>query len=163
MQAQRWSLRWLTPTTEVNLCGHATLATAHVIYAHKHSVVDRLEFLTRSGSLFVEKHNQTQYAMHFPAYEVLYAAEFTEWLSDGALPQYVHNIAKACGFARYLLASFPTRRRSLGRSQSNPCTSHHSRVSSSLSSILLPASAHSNAFRRLQEYHAQGATPVADA
>jgi PhzF family phenazine biosynthesis protein len=26
-----WQLRWFTPTTEVNLCGHATLASAHVL------------------------------------------------------------------------------------------------------------------------------------
>ena len=27
----QYNLRWLTPTTEVNLCGHATLATAHIL------------------------------------------------------------------------------------------------------------------------------------
>uniref|UniRef100_A0A1I7YJ56 PhzF family phenazine biosynthesis protein n=1 Tax=Steinernema glaseri TaxID=37863 RepID=A0A1I7YJ56_9BILA len=31
-RAERFSLRWFTPTNEVNLCGHATLATAHVIF-----------------------------------------------------------------------------------------------------------------------------------
>lgn len=80
----------------MNLCGHATLATAHVIYAHKLSTVDRLEFLTRSGSLFVEKRDEKQYAMHFPAYEVFSAEKFSAWLSNGAVPQYAHKIAKVC-------------------------------------------------------------------
>lgn len=34
-QAQKWKLRWLTPKVEVPLCGHATLATSHVIFAHE--------------------------------------------------------------------------------------------------------------------------------
>jgi len=32
-----YSLRWFTPTTEVNLCGHATLGTAHVLFNEKKS------------------------------------------------------------------------------------------------------------------------------
>ncbi|MDQ0785810.1 PhzF family phenazine biosynthesis protein [Streptomyces sp. B3I8] len=45
-----WALRWFTPTTEVALCGHATLATAHVLHttgAHRGPV----RFATRSGVL----------------------------------------------------------------------------------------------------------------
>jgi predicted PhzF superfamily epimerase YddE/YHI9 len=40
----RYSLRWFTPTTEVDLCGHATLAAAHVLG-------QSVEFVTRSGML----------------------------------------------------------------------------------------------------------------
>ncbi len=45
-----WSLRWFTPTTEVDLCGHATLATAHVL-ATDHGATGTQRFHTRSGVL----------------------------------------------------------------------------------------------------------------
>jgi predicted PhzF superfamily epimerase YddE/YHI9 len=48
---ESWSLRWFTPTTEVNLCGHATLASAHVIWTHLQSRAEILGFQTRSGEL----------------------------------------------------------------------------------------------------------------
>ena len=45
-------LRWFTPTTEVDLCGHATLATAHVLWSEGiQSLADPLRFETRSGLL----------------------------------------------------------------------------------------------------------------
>lgn len=46
----RWRLRWFTPATEVALCGHATLATAHVLWADGRAGGD-LTFDTRSGPL----------------------------------------------------------------------------------------------------------------
>jgi PhzF family phenazine biosynthesis protein len=36
-----YRIRWFTPTVEVDLCGHATLATAHVLYTHKGFTGDR--------------------------------------------------------------------------------------------------------------------------
>jgi PhzF family phenazine biosynthesis protein len=59
-------LRWFTPRAEVDLCGHATLATAHVLYAHRGEVRDSLHFLTRSGSLRVRR-EAPGYCMDFPA------------------------------------------------------------------------------------------------
>lgn len=47
-----WQLRWFTPTVEVNLCGHATLATAHALWHHTgDTAVARLKFRTHSGLL----------------------------------------------------------------------------------------------------------------
>jgi PhzF family phenazine biosynthesis protein len=47
-----WRLRWLTPSVEVDLCGHGTLAAAHVLWQSGRAVVDQpLRFLTRSGVL----------------------------------------------------------------------------------------------------------------
>lgn len=46
---ENWSLRWFTPTTEVNLCGHATLAAAWVLFETRGVV--NAEFQTRSGPL----------------------------------------------------------------------------------------------------------------
>lgn len=45
-----YDLRWFTPTVEVDLCGHATLASAHILI---HG--DRIRFATRSGVLTVER------------------------------------------------------------------------------------------------------------
>lgn len=50
----RYDLRWFTPTTEVDLCGHATLASAHVIWNELHQPGRTLRFSTRSGELKVE-------------------------------------------------------------------------------------------------------------
>jgi PhzF family phenazine biosynthesis protein len=46
-----YDLRWMTPTTEVDLCGHATLAAAHVLFFEKGLESDRITFQTLSGRL----------------------------------------------------------------------------------------------------------------
>ena len=43
-----WSLRWFTPTVEVDLCGHATLAAAHVLWTER-GVDGPVRFATRGG------------------------------------------------------------------------------------------------------------------
>jgi len=59
-------LRWFTPVAEVDLCGHATLASAHVILNILGHKSDRVEFETRSGLLSVERDGE-MLAMDFPA------------------------------------------------------------------------------------------------
>ena len=55
----RIGLRWFTPTVEVDLCGHATLAAAHVLFAHAGQLSGahgaRIEFQSKSGPLAVER------------------------------------------------------------------------------------------------------------
>ncbi|MGH7475433.1 MAG: PhzF family phenazine biosynthesis protein [Longimicrobiales bacterium] len=47
-----WQLRWFTPTVEVDLCGHATLASAHALWEEGHAAAEaELRFETRSGPL----------------------------------------------------------------------------------------------------------------
>lgn len=46
-----WQLRWFTPVVEIDLCGHATLASAHVLWQHLNSPAQTLRFATRSGEL----------------------------------------------------------------------------------------------------------------
>jgi predicted PhzF superfamily epimerase YddE/YHI9 len=71
---KRFALRWFTPTAEVPLCGHATLATAHVIFnelANKHSSI---VFETLSGELTVSRTDSAsanRLMMDFPQYEVV--------------------------------------------------------------------------------------------
>ncbi|KAL0730547.1 hypothetical protein Bca4012_026640 [Brassica carinata] len=48
-------LRWFTPTTEVDLCAHATLASAHTLFSNGLVGSDTVEFLTRSGTLTAKK------------------------------------------------------------------------------------------------------------
>ena len=50
--ADGWDLRWFTPLHEVNFCGHATLATAHVL-ASEYGAAGRMAFHTRMGVLRV--------------------------------------------------------------------------------------------------------------
>uniref|UniRef100_A0AAQ4QS72 Phenazine biosynthesis-like protein domain containing 2 n=1 Tax=Gasterosteus aculeatus aculeatus TaxID=481459 RepID=A0AAQ4QS72_GASAC len=61
----RFRLRWFTPTTEINLCGHATLASAAVLFKHKKNVNPKLVFETRSGDLAVTQQGEG-YVMDFP-------------------------------------------------------------------------------------------------
>uniref|UniRef100_A0A3Q2Y1X9 Phenazine biosynthesis-like protein domain containing 2 n=1 Tax=Hippocampus comes TaxID=109280 RepID=A0A3Q2Y1X9_HIPCM len=61
----RFRLRWFTPTTEVNLCGHATLASAAVLFKHKQNVNSAVAFETRSGDLSVVQEGE-DLVMDFP-------------------------------------------------------------------------------------------------
>lgn len=62
----KFSLRWMTPTTEVKLCGHATLATAHALFAKAGNVQETVEFETLSGTLSVTKGAHGVLSMKFP-------------------------------------------------------------------------------------------------
>lgn len=59
-------LRWFTPTTEVNLCGHATLAAAYVLFSDYFPSLDTLKFTTLSGELSVARRGELL-RMDFPA------------------------------------------------------------------------------------------------
>jgi len=50
-----WRIRWFTPACEVPLCGHATLATAHVLFELYGEPGERLEFSCMSGALAVAR------------------------------------------------------------------------------------------------------------
>ena len=62
----QFGLRWFTPTLEVPLCGHATLAAAHCLLAEMGIAVPKLTFTTQSGPLTVQP-TATGYQMDFPA------------------------------------------------------------------------------------------------
>ncbi|RVX20541.1 putative isomerase BH0283 [Vitis vinifera] len=51
----RFRLRWFTPTAEVNLCGHATLAAAHFLFTSRLVNANLIEFITLSGVLTARK------------------------------------------------------------------------------------------------------------
>ncbi len=62
----RYGLRWFTPALEVPLCGHATLASAHVLFAELGFLGEAVTFDTKSGPLIVRR-DGPRYAMDFPA------------------------------------------------------------------------------------------------
>ena len=64
-----YRLRWFTPETEVELCGHATLASSFVILNYYEPESDTVRFNTLSGPLTVRK-NGVLYEMNFPTYEL---------------------------------------------------------------------------------------------
>ncbi len=61
-----YELRWFTPAVEVDLCGHATLASAWVLFEQLGAKEDVLRFATRSGELQVRRAGD-RLAMDFPA------------------------------------------------------------------------------------------------
>jgi PhzF family phenazine biosynthesis protein len=61
-----YHIRWFTPVSEVDLCGHATLASAYVLFNILGYKKDRIEFDSRSGTLAVTKDNEWL-VMDFPA------------------------------------------------------------------------------------------------
>jgi PhzF family phenazine biosynthesis protein len=66
-QADGFQLRWFTPTVEVDLCGHATLASAHVLWEAGHFQPDQTaRFYTRSGLLAAQR-NDEWIELDFPA------------------------------------------------------------------------------------------------
>jgi len=64
-----FSIRWFTPAREVDLCGHATLAAAHIIFTELNYAHNILEFNSKSGKLTVKK-NKDWYTLNFPSEEI---------------------------------------------------------------------------------------------
>jgi PhzF family phenazine biosynthesis protein len=65
-EGESYHLRWFTPTTEVTLCGHATLASAYVLFECLGISADSIHFTSLSGSLYVTKGTDGALTMDFP-------------------------------------------------------------------------------------------------
>lgn len=65
-EAEGYHLRWFTPVAEVDLCGHATLGTAYVIFNELEPSRDHVSFQTRSGELIVTRQDDLL-QLDFPA------------------------------------------------------------------------------------------------
>lgn len=79
-EGEHYHLRWFTPGGEIDLCGHATLATAYTLFRFYEKDADALSFETMSGTLTVRKNGELL-EMDFPAYE-LHPVEITEKMVD---------------------------------------------------------------------------------
>ena len=63
-----FELRWFTPTMEVDLCGHATLAAAHILFNHLNFKGERILFTSKSGELSVSR-KKSLICLNFPAWK----------------------------------------------------------------------------------------------
>ena len=63
----RFHLRWFTPAVEVDLCGHATLAAAHVLFRERAVTAPEIVFDSRSGPLRVTRRTDDKLELDFPA------------------------------------------------------------------------------------------------
>jgi predicted PhzF superfamily epimerase YddE/YHI9 len=61
----QWRIRWFTPAVEVELCGHATLASAHVLFSHEGYDGHEICFKSPSGDLFVRRTGE-MLTLNFP-------------------------------------------------------------------------------------------------
>jgi PhzF family phenazine biosynthesis protein len=66
-EGPEWRVRWFTPAMEVELCGHATLASAFVVLRHLEPGRESVTFASRSGPLTVTRQGH-RLALDFPAY-----------------------------------------------------------------------------------------------
>lgn len=90
-EGEKYKLRWFTPGGEIDLCGHATLATAYVIMNYYEKDLKTVVFNTMSGDLVVNKKDDL-YEMDFPAYDlkqVDVTAEMTDAIGVKPLEAYM--------------------------------------------------------------------------
>jgi PhzF family phenazine biosynthesis protein len=109
----RYDLRWFTPSSEVDLCGHATLASAWTLFTQLDSSLKEVRFMTRSGELVVEKREHGGNLMSLPSAP---SEPFTPppgfldrfGKALGSRPQELHISAKGGAGAKALLAVWQT-------------------------------------------------------
>ena len=89
-EGEEYQLRWFTPAVEVDLCGHATLASAHVLWEKGYlAPTKQARFQTRSGLLTADRKSEW-IAMNFPAEEAKDSTAPPEMISAlGIIPVYV--------------------------------------------------------------------------
>ncbi|HLM48286.1 MAG TPA: PhzF family phenazine biosynthesis protein [Myxococcaceae bacterium] len=66
-EVRGWQIRWFTPTQEVDLCGHATLATAYILFTRLAPGLEQVQLHSRSGPLVVTQREGDWMEMDFPS------------------------------------------------------------------------------------------------
>ncbi len=87
-------IRWMTPSLEVRLCGHATLAAAHVLFAHLDFQKPTVLFDSKSGVLKVSK-TESGYVLDFPA-------DFIQKNTDENAAELIEKVLKIKPFEKVL-------------------------------------------------------------
>ena len=80
-ESAHYHIRWFTPAVEVDLCGHATLGAAHVLFNHENFNGENIVFHSRSGKLIVTKQGD-ELTLDFPA-DVMNEVPVTAQLTAG--------------------------------------------------------------------------------
>jgi predicted PhzF superfamily epimerase YddE/YHI9 len=66
-EGKHYALRWFTPSVEVDLCGHATLAAGYVVLARLRCGLDRVEFRTREAGMLTVARQGEQFSLDLPS------------------------------------------------------------------------------------------------
>jgi PhzF family phenazine biosynthesis protein len=82
-QADGFNIRWFTPGTEVKLCGHATLAAAHVLFTLLNYPSDKIVFYSLSGPLEVTRNQDASITLNFPSNPPEAVTEIPDGLFEG--------------------------------------------------------------------------------
>jgi PhzF family phenazine biosynthesis protein len=111
--AGSYDLRWFAPEREVDLCGHATLASAWIIFTLIEPALESVRFMTRSGELVVEKRSRGGHLMSLPsapseAFTPPPAFLETFGQAIGSTPDELHISAKGGAGAKALIAVWKT-------------------------------------------------------
>ena len=83
-----YDLRWFTPEVEIDLCGHATLASAYIVFKFLQPELKSIAFSTMSGELVVEASDDGRLSMDFPSRapeQIKISAEAKQAFGDAAL------------------------------------------------------------------------------
>lgn len=70
-ERDHYLLRWFTPTIEVDLCGHATLASAYILFNHEHHAGDTIRFHTGKSGILTVTQKGEMLTLNFPSDEIL--------------------------------------------------------------------------------------------
>jgi PhzF family phenazine biosynthesis protein len=81
MDTGTMAIRWFTPNSEVKLCGHATLASAHILWSKNFVEGDHIRLNSRSGVLGVRKTGDI-YTLDFPRQEAIEKPEYFELVNS---------------------------------------------------------------------------------
>lgn len=85
-----YDIRWFTPVDEINLCGHATLASAYILFRHMKLKQDKVVFHSKSGPLTVTKNKKAK-GEEFSA-----RLDFPSWKPE-RINEYPENLQQALG------------------------------------------------------------------
>ena len=69
-EEEKYHIRWFTPKAEVDMCGHATLASAYVIFEELQEQINEIVFSSKSGDLIVKKETDGSLSMDFPIQKI---------------------------------------------------------------------------------------------
>ena len=98
-----YDIRWFTPTVEIDLCGHATLASAHVLFTHLGFAEAQVIFHSQSGPLHVSREADGRLTLDFPSRPPQEMTTHPTGLTDALRATPLHVLA-----ARDLLVVFNT-------------------------------------------------------
>jgi PhzF family phenazine biosynthesis protein len=101
--AAEYDIRWFTPAVEIDLCGHATLASAHVLFTHLGFAGNQVTFHSQSGPLRVTREVGGRLTLDFPSRPPQELLAHPTGLADGLRATPLHVLA-----ARDLLVVFNT-------------------------------------------------------